>query len=271
MAGVATITAFLPLAISSAIFSTRRTNKALEADNPMVSIMNMDIATGQVFKAGECAMNIAQETKNKSGITNIITSAEENIKEMSKGAKALSTAEKVIKFTADNINPIIMVTSGIKIATSDDVERAAYIEIPAVGTMLFVTEPLYKKMVGMSKTKRIDGKLVEIEKDPLFKEQIEKAIKKTPFIEKQIKAMNDFCKTSRFFKHAPNILKGLGFVCASISGYELGKLAGELAADKFAGKKVNKHNNPFARETKVTNENLFAQNPFKQEAKHAAA
>ena len=69
MAGVAAITSFLPLVVSSAIFSTRRTNKALEADNPMVSIMNLDIATGQVFKAGECAMNIAQDTKNKTEFT----------------------------------------------------------------------------------------------------------------------------------------------------------------------------------------------------------
>lgn len=273
MAGVAAIASFLPLTVSGLVFSSRRTNKALEADNPMVSIMNLDIATGQVFKAGECALNIAQESENKNGITNLITSAEENIKEMSKSAKAFSTAEKVIKFTADHINPIIMVTSGIKIATSDDIEKAALIEVPAVGTMLFVTEPLYKKIVGISKTKRIDGKLIAIEQDPLFKEQIEKAIKKNPFMENQIKAISDFCKTSKFFKHAPNVIKGLGFVFASIGGYELGKCIGELAADKFnVGKNENKkeiknENLP----TKDTKGNQFVQNPFIQEKIHTAA
>jgi hypothetical protein len=271
MAGVAAIASFLPLTVSGLVFSSRRTNKALEADNPMVSIMNLDIATGQVFKASECALNIAQESKNKNGITNFITSAEENIKEMSKGAKALETAGKVVKFTADHINPIIMVTSGIKIATSDDVERAALVEVPAVGTMLFVTEPLYKKLVGISKTKRINGKLVAIEQDPLFKEQIEKAIEKNPFIEKQIKAISDFCKTSKFFKHAPNVLKGLGFVCASAGGYELGEWISKIAVDKFANKKENKHVNPFLQKTNKTKENLFTQNPFKQETKHVAA
>ena len=262
MAGVATIASFLPLTVSGLVFSSRRTNKALEADNPMVSIMNLDIATGQVFKAGECAMNIAQETKNKNGITNFITSAEENIKEASKGAKALGAVEKIVKFTADHINPIIMVTSGIKIGTSDDVERAALIEVPAVGTMLFVTEPLYKKLVGISKTKRIDGKLVAIEQEALYK--------KNPFIKKQVEAISDLCATTKFFKHAPNILKGLGFVIASISGYELGKYLGEIAAEKFAGKEGTK-SNPFDYKKTEQKDNLFAQNQFKQETKHAAA
>lgn len=262
MAGVATIASFLPLTVSGLVFSSRRTNKALEADNPMVSIMNLDIATGQVFKASECAMNIAQESKNKNGITNFITSAEENIKEMSKGAKALETAGKVVKFTADHINPIIMVTSGIKIATSDDAERAALVEVPAVGTMLFVTEPLYKKLVGISKTKRIDGKLVAIEQEALYK--------KNPFLKKQVEAISDLCATTKFFKHAPNVLKGLGFVIASISGYELGKYLGETAADKFASKESTVSNSSVFNKTEQK-DNLFAKNQFKQEAKHVAA
>ena len=132
-------------------------------------------------------------------------------------------------------------------------------------------DKLVLHLLQRSKTKRINGKLVAVEQDPLFKAQIEKAIKQNPFIEKQIKAMSDFCKTSKFFKHAPNIIKGLGFVLASIGGYELGKCIGELAADKFTvskNKKDTKQENLFTKETDV---NQFTQNPFIQERNHAAA
>ena len=251
MAGVAAITSFLPLTISGLIFSSRRLNKAIEADDPMVSIMNLDIATGQVFKASECAMNIAEESKKNNIIPNLMTSAEENIKNASKGAKALQAAEKAIKFTADHINPIIMVTSGVKIATSDDKERTAMTEVPAVATMLFVGEPAYKKLTGIAKNKRVNGKLTAIEQEALYK--------KNPFLKKQAEALNDFCATKKFLKHAPKVLKGLGFVGASICSYELGKAAGTIAADKILGEKNS------------SEQNLFARNEFKQTNAHAAA
>ncbi len=230
MAGLA-IASFLPSIVSGTIFSSRRTNRAVEATNPMVSVMNLDIATGQIFKAAEGAVNIAQETKNSNGIANLITTAEENIKEMSKGAKVMQGVGKAVKFTADHINPIIMVTSGVKVATSNDKERAALTEVPAVATMLFVTEPAYKKFMGIAKNKRVDGKLVAIEQEALYK--------RNPFLKKQAEALNDYCATKKLFnvsmKHAPKVLKGLGFVAASISGYELGRLAGEYAADRLLG------------------------------------
>ena len=222
-AGLSALTAFLPTITSGTVFSMRRTNNAVEASNPFVSAMNLDVAGGQVFKAGESVVNVAKEAKGD--WAKYALSASENIKNMSGGLL------KVAQFTADNINPLICVTSGVKIATADDPTRTAMEEVPGVVGMLFVTEPMYKKFAGINKTERVNGNLVAKEidaKNPLY-------FKNNPFIEKQAAAIYDYCSVRKGLKHAPKILKGLGFVAASIFGYKSFKYAGSKCADAILG------------------------------------
>lgn len=254
--------AIMPLIFSNGTFCTRRTQSgadALTAGNPFVGMMNMDIAAGQVLKAAECASDMAKESK--STIATGITSAEESIKALSKGDKVLSGAGKVMSFTADHINPLICATGAVKVLTADDKEDAAIREGLGLGTM-FAFEGAAKKVLGMPKTVKYDAKKMKIKEDGIYKikngaeELLAKKGKynitdgkkvvilrdsilgtKNPFSEEQCAAVKDFCKTSEFVnktaKYIPGVLKGLGFVCASIGGYKLGMaLADEIIQRK---------------------------------------
>ncbi len=246
------ISAFMPSIVSSGIFSTRRANSgvdALSANNPFVGAMNMDIAAGQVANAAKGIATIAKEEKNV--LYNGIVSAENMIKTAQKSNKFVNGLGKVVNFTADNINPVIVGTSVIKVATAKDKEDAVIQEGIALPTM-FLFEAGAKRFVGMPINKKFDPKTMEITKDGLYqiiggkKELVAKAgmykiidgkkvsisreglYKSNPFLNKQAKAINDFCETKKLFnkslKFVPGVLKGSAFVCASIAGYKLGTI-----------------------------------------------
>ena len=199
---------------SSVIFSTRRANngvEALNASNPLVGAMNLDIAGGQITNAAKGVADIARESKLT--IASEILSAEESIKALSKTDKVVKGIGKVLNFTANNINPLICATGAVKVACSDNKIDTAITEGAAIGTMLGITEPLAKKVLGLGK-----------HKEGLYKQN--------PFLEKQACAIKDYCETKKLFnkvsiKALPGICKGLGFVAASIGGYQLGNAVGE--------------------------------------------
>lgn len=199
---------------SSFIFSTRRANngvEALNASNPLVGAMNLDIAGGQITNAAKGVADIARESKL--AIASEILSAEESIKALSKTDKVVKGIGKVLNFTANNINPLICATGAVKVACSDNKIDTAITEGAAIGTMLGITEPLAKKVLGLGK-----------HKEGLYKQN--------PFLEKQACAIKDYCETKKLFnkvsiKALPGICKGLGFVAASIGGYQLGNAVGE--------------------------------------------
>ena len=88
---------------------------------------------------------------------------------------------------------------------------------------------LMEKNILLQKMASIDNNKVVITKDGLYKNN--------PFIDKQVSALNDYCETTKLcnksLKFVPGMLKGLGFVCASIAGYKLGM----AVADQIIGKK----------------------------------
>ena len=94
-----TISSFMPSIVSSGIFSSRRADKGIDAlasNNPFVSAMNFDIATGQVANAAKGVANIARESSNS--VASGIVSAEEAIKNLSKTDKFLNGVSKVVNF-----------------------------------------------------------------------------------------------------------------------------------------------------------------------------
>ena len=212
------ITSFMPSVVSSSIFSSRRANSgadALSQSNPFVAAMNMDIAGGQVLNAAKGLSAIARESSNP--IATSFTSAEESIKALSKSDKVLNGIGKVLNFTSNYINHLITLTGAVKVITADDKKDAAVRETLGLGAM-FTAEAAAKRIIGMPVIKKVDGKRVAIEREGLYKKNL--------FVNKQVAALKDFCNTKTFFnkslKFLPGMLKGAGFVCASIAGYKLG-------------------------------------------------
>ncbi len=221
------ISAFMPSVISSGIFSTRRVNtsaEAISASNPLVGVMNMDIAGGQMLNVAKGVSTIAKESK--SSLASGIASAEESIKALSKSGKVMNGISKVLSFTADNINPIICATGAARVITAKDKKDEALHQGTALGTM-FTFEAGTKRLLGLPKFDNVDGKRVAIKRDAL--------LTKNPFLEKQADALKDYCETTKIFnksiKWLPGALKGVAFACSSIAGYQLGyALADKLAA-----------------------------------------
>ena len=88
---------------------------------------------------------------------------------------------------------------------------------------MFGSEKAMKSFAGMPYTERINGKIVTKTREGYYKKL---------FSKKQLDAIKDFSKTKKFFKYAPG-LKGLLFVGASITGYQVG----EKLSDLILGKK----------------------------------
>ena len=228
-AGISSIALFAPVVASNAVFSARRATRGIDAvnENPLYAAMNMDIAAGQIAKGSRAveALDIAAN-----GINNSIThTASEGIKNLSKANKFVNGASKVINFTADNINPVICLTSGIKVLGSDDKVDTAARESLALTTM-FAAEAGAKKVLGMPITKKIDGKNVTFTRAGVYE--------KNPFLKRMAEDFCKYCnKTSLFnnkisLKYLPGATKGLGFVTASILGYKAGIAAGNALLGK---------------------------------------
>lgn len=213
------------------VFSTRRADRARNADNIAVSLGNADIASGQIKNAIGGVETLAKESKTS--LATGFKGAQAAIKAMSASNPLLEGASKVIGFTAENINPVITAVGGIKVLCADDKESELINEGLGLATM-FAFEGAAKNILEMEK----------VEKDVLGNKISKKRTafyKSNPFLkvqsEKIEKAITDYCETKQLFnkislKHAPGIAKGLLFVGASITGYKLGNTI---------GKKINEH------------------------------
>lgn len=227
--GISAIALFAPVVASNAVFSVRRASRGVDAmaENPVYGAMNMDIAAGQTLKGARavkalaCVSNPAAEES--------FSGAADAIRGLSQSNKLLNGVGKIINFTADNINPIICLTSGVKVLGSDDKVDAAARESLALGTM-FGSEALAKEILGLSRKKNVNGKKQTVVGDGLYKKNL--------FLKEQSEAIKDFCETKKLFnkyslKMLPGVAKGLLFVSASIMGYQLGS----VIADAILGEK----------------------------------
>ncbi len=228
------ISSFMPSIVSSGIFSSRRADKgidALAANNPFVSAMNFDVAAGQVANAAKGVANIARESSNS--VANGIVSAEEAIKNLSKADKFMNGVSKVVNFTADHINPLIVATGAVKVACSDDKAEAFSREALALSAM-FGSEALAKRFIGMPKLEKdaVTGKKIAFKREGWYKD--------SKFLTKQAEAFKDYCATKKIFnktlKFLPGALKGFAFVSASIAGYSLGLSAADYILKECGGK-----------------------------------
>ena len=217
--GIQAIALCSPIIASNAIFSARRASRGVDAidDNPFYAAANMDIAAAQTVKGGRAAKAIAIATN---GDTEFFHSAADSIKKLSDKNKFVKGTCKLINFTADNINPIICVASGIKVLGSEDKTDAAAREILAL-TSMFAAEKAAKKIIGMPVASA--NKSFECKNQGLYKNNL--------FLKQQSEALKDYCSTKKLFnkvslKGLPGAMKGLAFVSASILGYKFGTNVG---------------------------------------------
>lgn len=228
--GIQAMGLLAPIVASNAVFSARRASRGVDSisENPVYGAMNMDIAAAQVTKGAKAAKEIAA-VSNKDAFQ-VAEGASQAIKNLSKESKILNCVGKVIGFTADNINPLICVTSGVKVLCSDDDKwDAGAREGFGLGTM-FLTERAAKSFFGMPISKKVNGKTVAQAREAIYHNN--------PFLKAQTAAFKDFCATKKMFNKIPltflpGAAKGMAFVGASIAGYKLGN----MLADAILGKK----------------------------------
>ena len=224
------ISSFVPSIVSKGIFAPRRIDKASKASNPIVSIGNVGVADAQIVKAGEGVVEIAKE--GKGSIAKGIVAFDKAIGEASKSSSIFKGISDIGKIAIDNINPMITGVSLLTITTADDKKREGIEQFFALGGM-FGAEGAYKAITGMSKTKRVNGKTVVEPVDGLYK--------KNPFLKAQVSAFKDACAAHKALKHAPAIIKGIGFaVFASIPGFYCGHKIGKAVANAALGEKKDK-------------------------------
>ena len=226
-AGIASIALFAPMIASNAVFSARRANRGISSmeENPLFGIANLDLAAGQILKGARAAKAIMVALDPTTDIST--RGAKELIKGSTLAGKALKGVGKVVSFTADNINPIIIGTGAIKVLGSDDKADTLARETTAL-TCMFGAEAAAKSFIGMPIIEKIDGKTVARHREGSYKNLMKKI-----FTDKQNNAINEFIKIKKNAKYVAGGVKGLLFVGASIAGYSVGN----KIADTILGKK----------------------------------
>lgn len=237
--------AVLPNVIASSGFAARRLDRACQANDATQTVMNSVVASGQIERAAECSANMAKDTAPE--LANLFMSAEENIKNASSAEKAAVKSAgffkniggkllTALKFVGDYVNEFIIFTSGLRVITSDEPVKEGAAEGAGIVGMLAITEPAYKRLMGMSTYERKNGKLITHKHDAL--------LLKLPNAEKAAEAINDYCATKEFFgmtlKHVPKIAKGIGLILASVTGYLGGRKLALWVYKKFTGESGEK-------------------------------
>lgn len=179
-------------AISSAIFAYRNVGKTQNGE-----IGRAPVAAAQAIGVvDEVARYNATLAKGTDAAVSVFTN-------MAKKSKIMNGVVKATKWGVNNVNPLICVSSGIKVAMSDDKTSTAIKEVSALSTM-FAGEAIAKRALKSGVAKLPVGNKVGA------------------------------------------VIKGLGFVAASIASYAVGdKFGTDLAKEVqinsgFSGhKKIN--------------------------------
>jgi len=132
---------------------------------------------------------------------------------MAKENKALNYAGKCLKFTADNVNPLICASGVLKVAMSDDKIHDGIVEATALAGM-FAGEALMKDNFN------------NFFNETSFKNLAKKAADKN--------ILTDFAELvqkSKYTGKVASVMKGIAFVMGSIGSYALAQKVGEKYAN----------------------------------------
>ena len=185
-------------AVASGIFAVRNAKRTEDGE-----VGRSAVALGQT--AG-----VVQEIAKYDGaIANTARSAVSVFSDMAKQNKAFEYAGKFTKFAVNNVNPLICVSGGIKTLMSDDKFKTGVTEVIALSAMFAgegLTKAYYDKAINSQTCVNILNKLSKA-----------RGLK-------------------NIFKHLNNgkvgaIIKGLTFITASITSYNIGEHIGKNVAD----------------------------------------
>ena len=193
---------------STLIFGTRNVDKTMN-DN----VWRLPVAVGQFTNAGK------EIAKYDPELMKIIVEDNEIAKMLCTATKSTSPVLNAIKtgaeFASKHINPLICVAGGAKVLTADDKEKEFVNQAAALGVM-FSAEKSYKALADYKNILSIADKLGK-------KEAVEKIVNS-----KTVQNLANKVGDKRL-KTILNIAYGLGFVTASITGYNVGeKIAAKI-------------------------------------------
>lgn len=182
-------------AVASAIFCARNIDKSEKGEYGRIPVF-----IGQ----GKNVINSIMTLDNAVGKTT--QSAVEAVHKMAKAEPLLGTLGKGIEFASKNINFLICVSGGVKVATADDKVSAAIEQTSALGAM-FGAEYLMKK--HMDSLLKVDG------------------------ISHVNKKIQNLAASQKEYKALPKMIRGILFVVGSCAGFGIGEKIGKSLTDKY--------------------------------------
>jgi len=194
--------------VATAIFSVRNADKAAHGDYGRAGVSLVQGAKA----ANEAAKRIV---KLDDKIAKTADSATSIFKNLAKQHKALDYTGKAVKWCSNNVNPLICMSAGIKVAMSDDKLTSGTTEVGALSGM-FAGEYIVKQNYD------------KIAKSPTVHKCLEK-ISET----KILKPVVGYIQKNKMGGKIGAVVKGITFVAASIGSYAVGQNLSREFADKI--------------------------------------
>lgn len=182
--------------VSTALFCTKNFKKA--EDNCDASRL---IIAGSQLNSAVRNVSVFDHAIGKTAKT-----AVDAFESVAKHDKVVSALGKGVNFLSQHVNPIICVTSGIKVLNSDDKKSEAIKQTSALSSM-FIVEHAMKK--NFDNIREIKG------------------------MEKVADKFMKFAKNMKCEKTLPAIIHGIAFVAGSTLAYAAGEKFGTLAAQEI--------------------------------------
>lgn len=197
-------TPILEVCVPSGIFCWRNIEK----------VKNGETARGTVAFAQGAKVAQAVSQYNDS-IAKTANNASSIFNNLAKQSKVLDYTGKAVKWATKNVNPLICASGVVKVAVSDD----------KVGTAITETGALAGMFAG-------EG-LMKLYLPKVFNENNMTTAAKTLGKAKFLEPVSKFILKSGNSSKLAAILKGITFVCGSITSYSLGKKLSEGYSDKI--------------------------------------
>lgn len=188
--------------VSSMLFCARSFDKAetkAQAGQTGVAGTRVLIATGQGSKVVDHVIKLDNE------IGKTANTAVEALKTYSKSEKLLQYAGKAVDFAAKNVNPLICISAGVDVLTSDDKESTLIKNATGLSAMFAVEHLMKKHMDEIPKMKCMQG---------------------------VTKKVMEFAAKHKMEGKLPSIIHGVAFVVGSCTAYSLGDKFGTMVANK---------------------------------------
>ncbi len=199
-------TALLDICIPSGIFCYRNYKKA----------ENGEAARGTVAFA-QGAKVVEAVTKYDDSTAKTAHEAMSVFGKYANKYKLVDYSGKAINWATHNVNPLLCIASGVKVLTSDDKTRTGISEAGALSGM-FLGEGLMKLHMGDYVNEKNISALAD-------------SFKNT----KGLKSIAGSILKSGNSGKIASIVKGILFVCGSITSYNIGQKLGDNCADRVCG------------------------------------